>query len=456
MSLKFRFALLFTIVVAFIQATTFFAIYYFYADHRKIDFQTKLRSEALLAFDVFSKDQRLEKDLNDLLVTGFNNKFINGRSVVVYSLNEDVISKTPINSPVDIPPIDFFRIKKYNEHYFEIKNREYLGIYLKDNKQVIVVSAIDVEGLPKLLKLRIILMLVFLVSILLTAFGSYFFVTSALKPLKILIDQIDQTNENNLWKKVNEGNGKDEIAKIAINYNQMIDRLKKAFEMQQIFVQHASHELRTPLTVMFSTTESALNKNLKSEEYVETLLSLKEEQNNLIELTNSLLLLYQFDKYKSYSNWHLLRMDELIYDAISYSKKIYPGIYIDFEFVNEPEEDDLYFKGIESLLKAAISNLIKNAFLYSEDKKLKISILAQSDSLEIYFDNNGAHLTQHEIETLKKPFSRSEDIGLIKGIGLGLSIVEKIIELHHGKFLYKALPDSVNRFTIILKYPKLF
>ncbi len=330
-------------------------------------------------------------------------------------------------------------------------DREHLGMYLNEKKQYIVTSAIDVEGLEKLSKLILILTGVFFSSVILTAFCSYLFVTSALKPLKILIQEIQQTTEVSLWKKVNEGNGKDEIAKIAINYNKVLGRLKRAFETQQIFVQHASHELRTPLTVMFATTESALNKLHTEQEYKQILFSLKEEQINLIELTNSLLVLYQLDKHKSYPHWHVLRVDELLYDAISYCKKIFPGITIDFSFENIPEEQNLSIEGNESLLKAAFINLLKNAFLYSEDKKLNIIISAFDNSLLIHFDNSGAHLTQQEIEVLKKPFERSEDIGLVKGIGLGLSIVEKVLTFHNGHLIYSALPNSINRFTVQLK-----
>lgn len=451
MNLKFRFALLFTLVVAFIQAITCFSIFYFYADHRKVDYQTKLKSEALLAYDAYLNESFFKNDTTNVLPAGFNNKVMYDRAVVIFSDKEQPIALLPNNAKIELQNADFRKIKKVNEYYFSKGEREYLGIYLKEKKQFIVTSAIDIEGLAKLSNLKLILIVVFFSSILLAALCSYFFVNSALRPLKILMQEIQQTTESSLWKKVNEGNGKDEIAKIAINYNNVLGRLKNAFETQQIFVQQASHELRTPLTVMFATTESALNKKHSEQEYIDVLESLKEEQINLIELTNSLLVLYQLDKYKTYHHWHALRIDELLYDAVSYCKKIFPGISIDFSFENLPEEKNLSIEGNESLLKAAFINLVKNAFLYSDDKKLNISIVALDESLQIHFDNRGTHLTQHEIEVLKKPFERSEDIGIVKGIGLGLSIVDKVLTFHNGCLIYAAMPNSINRFTVQLK-----
>lgn len=451
MSLKLRFALLFTIVVAFIQAITGLTIFYFYADHRKIDYQNKLRSEALLTYDAYLDSSLHHFETINLMPNSINDKLMYDKAVIVVS-NNKVISQTPSSANIDLSIIDYNKLKKTNEVYYAKGEREFLGLYVKEKNQFLIATAIDKEGLSKLSRLKIILAVVFFVTIILTAIGSYFFVNSALKPLKKLIAQIQETTENNLWKKVDEGNGKDEIAKIAINYNHVLELMKKAFEIQQIFVQHASHELRTPLTVMYATTESALNKNLSSEETNKILISLKEEQINLIELTNSLLVLYQLDQHKNYHHWRKLRVDELLYDAVSYCKKIFPGISIDFSFKNVPEEKELVIEADDNLLRAAFTNLIKNAFLYSNDKKLTLSILTEPDGLKIHFDNKGEHLTQQEVEVLKKPFVRSKDIGLIKGIGLGLSIVEKVLTFHNGHIIYTALPNSINRFTVQLKY----
>ncbi|MFT2526190.1 histidine kinase dimerization/phospho-acceptor domain-containing protein, partial [Escherichia coli] len=69
-----------------------------------------------------------------------------------------------------------------------------------------------------------------------------------------------------------------------------------AFFFQKNFVQHASHELRTPLAVMLSQTESALHNQHTIEEYKKILESLREDQQQMIELTNSLLLISQYEK----------------------------------------------------------------------------------------------------------------------------------------------------------------
>ncbi|MEK7225151.1 MAG: HAMP domain-containing protein, partial [Bacteroidota bacterium] len=70
----------------------------------------------------------------------------------------------------------------------------------------------------------------------------------ALKPISNIIREVGNITVTNLRSRLNEGNGTDEIALLAITFNKMLDRLVMAFEMQRSFVSNASHELRNPLT----------------------------------------------------------------------------------------------------------------------------------------------------------------------------------------------------------------
>ncbi len=81
---------------------------------------------------------------------------------------------------------------------------------------------------------------------------------------------------------------------------------RRAFEIQRSFVHHASHELRTPLATMLAQTELALRKNLTVEEARKMLESLKEDQQEMVELTNSLLLLSQYEKTNTSPEWPVI------------------------------------------------------------------------------------------------------------------------------------------------------
>lgn len=451
MSLKLRFAILFTVIVAIILLLSSLSIYYFYSNNRKVDYKNRLKNEAVSVFAKFIDHQLFVKDSVAKIESNIDAPMLFGSIIVLFNEDKKPIQCSPDSVLIKVSSKTFGNIKAQKEFYYKVGYREFVGIYFEKEKKYVVASAMDRSGLKKLIRLRFILLGVFLSGVFATILVSNIFVKSALKPLLNLSNQIKKTTKDNLWQQVNEGNGKDEIAQIAMSYNLMIERLNKAFELQKNFVHYASHELRTPLAVMYSTTEAALDKNLTAEEYKFVLASLKDDQNNLIELTNSLLLLSQFERLQATPNLQTCRIDELIYSAIEYSKKNFNNIVIDFEFDNLPEEQDLIIDGNEALLKSAFNNLIKNAYFYSIDKKMEIRLVATPYEMQIHFDNKGEPLSNAIIENMKNPFTNGEFIGIAKGIGLGLSIVQKICTLHKGFFDYKIVADNVNRFTIRLK-----
>ena len=313
----------------------------------------------------------------------------------------------------------------------------------------IIGGAIDRTGIRKVTKLIYILIGVFGGGLLIAAFISFILVQHAFKPLVKLSQQMQQTSSTNMATKLNEGRGKDELEQIAKHFNAMLDRLNQGFERQKSFVQHASHELRTPLTTMLSQTEAALNRELTQEEYKKLLKSLQEDQIELIELTNSLLALSQFEKLNNVLDWPSHRVDELLYESISDCKRLYSDIEIELSFINTPsEESELLVNGNETLLKSAFRNLIKNAYLYSEDKKATILINTLPNSVTIEIINKGAILTDTDVDNLFIPFFRGSNASLIKGFGLGLSIINKIVEIHNADLRYKALDDRTNKFAI--------
>jgi signal transduction histidine kinase len=258
-------------------------------------------------------------------------------------------------------------------------------------------------------------------------------VRAAVRPLKDLALQMEKTTVQNLTERVDETEAKDEINAIAKNFNAMLERLSKAFEFQKSFVYHASHELRTPLATMLSQTEAALNKNMTDTECKKTLVSLKEEQQEMIELTNSLLLISQFEHMGYVEDWPKLRIDEVIYETVSLSKKIFPDLEVNITFASLPEDDDDFVtRGNETLLKSAFSNLVKNAYTYSVDQKVHVTLDADGKTIFVHIDNAGTQLPSDEKESIMVPFFRGGNALTTKGYGLGLSMVYRFISIHKG------------------------
>ena len=452
MGIKFRFAILLTFFVSLILVVSFTSIYLLYYNYREEEFYERVEAEGQEFADVVNdfKDQKVADEVK--ILKGLHNNTLWDECLEIYDSTGVPINSLPDTFNYKVNQSFLLQIKRDIDQkikYF-IGNKQYVAFYKSDTKNYVIASGNDFSGYKRLSNLKYILIAVFFGAILITIFVSFSFVSQLLIPLTRLSHQIQHINESKLTERVDEIKGDDEIAQIGKNFNSLLERLNNAFESQKTFVHHASHELRTPLATMFAQTESALKKDLSITDYKLLLQSLKEDQQEMIELTNSLLILSQYEKLKTSRDWPLIRIDEVIYDSISFVKKLYPNAEIIFSFENIPEyEHDIMLKGNESLLKSAFSNLIKNGYLYSSDKKIAITINYNNDSVFIHFENPGNRITS-TFEEITTPFYRGENANKIKGFGLGLSIVERIVKIHKGILSYQYIDNKTNQFTIQL------
>ena len=133
--------------------------------------------------------------------------------------------------------------------------------------------------------------------------------------------------------------------------------------------------------------------------------------------------------------------------------KMFPDMGISLVFVNTPSsDDDLNIKGNEALLKSMLSNLIRNGYYYSTNKKVQLLLEITADKILVHVDSKGEHLNETEREKIMMPFFRGEYARRKKttGAGLGLTIVQRIVDMHKGSLQYSPMPNEINRFTVVL------
>lgn len=453
MNLKLRFALLFTFFVAIILLISSLTIYFLYAGYREEDYYRRVAAEGNEVYTLFQRNQQQdEKTINRLIKEVHNPALYNEHLFILDSAGR-LIFRFPdtLAAPSTMPPLEKIRVSK---EYKEVNSNghEQIAMYMDDTHSYVLVSGYDRNGYSKLNTLQLILISVFFGSILLSAIVSFVFVKEAIKPLKKLGSQMKKTTVQNLTEHIEVTGVKDEINEIANNFNSMLERLSQAFDFQKSFVYHASHELRTPLATMLSQTESALAREMSGEEYKKLLISLKEDQQELIELTNSLLMISQYDEITYTGDWPRLRIDEIVFETVSHCKRMFPGLEVTITFSTLPEnDDDFTVSGDETLLKSVFTNLVKNAYMYSIDKKATIILESDGKTILVHVDNLGTQLPSDEKERIMVPFFRGGNALKTKGYGLGLAIVSRFISIHKGTVTYTPISNDLNRFTVALK-----
>jgi len=304
---------------------------------------------------------------------------------------------------------------------------------IKGSNYYMLAHAVDVAGHEKINNLKYILVFLFVCSIIIAGISGRIFAHQALSPIAKVVEQVDEISERNLHLRVDEGNGEDELAKLAITFNKMLTRLEKSFALQKSFVSNTSHEFRTPLTAMKGQIEVALMQSRSSIEYENALMSLLEDINNQIELLGGLHDLakanadFPGDKFESIS------FAELLHDMKEDLLKRFPNYKIKINIKEFPEvEEKILMKGNYHLLKSAISNLVDNACKYSADLKCQVETDFAEKEICVKVIDQGLGISQEDLGSIFEPFYRSNNTRNIKGYGIGLSLAKKIIEHHSG------------------------
>ncbi|HEY3370529.1 MAG TPA: HAMP domain-containing sensor histidine kinase [Prolixibacteraceae bacterium] len=433
-TIRTRLALQFTYIVTFILVLFSLIIYYFSASYRETEFYSRLEKKALttakLLIEVKEVDYNLMKIIDRNTLNALDNEV-----VLIYDAQNHLIYNSLDNdsNPISKPFLD--KIRRFKTIRYHEGQNEAIGLIftLKSDQYTVIASAYDNYGRIKLHNLIWIIIVGLIISIGLTVYLGRIYANRALKPMSDVIKQVDKINIASLNMRVNEGNGTDEIAQLAITFNQMLERLELAFEMQRSFVSNASHELRTPLTSITGQIEVSLMKSRTQEEYETILESVLEDIKNLNALSNGLLDLAKASSDISAIALQPLRIDEILWQTRSELIERKNDYHISIKF-SEPIEDEkeLTVQGNDHLLKTAIVNLMDNACKFSSDKSVEILLSVKGPCIIAKFVDKGIGINQADMESIFHPFFRAKNAKTISGNGLGLTLSDKIIRIHQG------------------------
>jgi two-component system sensor histidine kinase ArlS len=433
MNIKSSLTIKFTAIVAGILIAFSIFTYEFSEIFRRNEFTDRLKNVSKNVVINYLDKEELTPGILRLLYDKQINRFPQEK-LIVADENYEVIFTS---KPADDTQISLLKrlYREGNEFEQYSADTEYIAYIIPHNgvNFYVVSSALDIAGQEKLKFLRLILLILTLACIGLAAITGWYFSMQALKPIKDVISQVDTINESNLHQRVYEGNGKDEIANLAIVFNKMLGRIEKSFAFQKLFVANASHEFRTPLTVMKGQIEVLMLQKRSEQEYIAIFHSLLEDIQNLISLINGLAELASANAdfpNISFTNVSIL---DVMMDTKEELVKRKPTFRITLEFGDFPEEEELiYTKGDFSLLKSVFTNLMDNACKFSGEGACNVKVIFEKLGIEITITDKGPGIKPSDLPHIFEPFFRSNETRQVPGYGIGLSLVKKTIELHKG------------------------
>ena len=257
---------------------------------------------------------------------------------------------------------------------------------------------------------------------------AYFVSGRALKPLRSFVSQVEKVQLNNLADmRINE-NVLPEFRQLSSSFNQMLERLNNAFAAQRQFTGNAAHELRTPLALMQAQLElfSAEHPDMLPET-AKFLALLREQTERLTQMTKTLLEMSNLQQVARNEQIQLAPMVEEVFTDLA--------LLAEKRNITLEMEGDGFLIGSDALIYRLLFNLTENAVKYNRSGgSVKVSVTQEPEKLLIRVSDTGCGVPEEYQQSIFQPFfrvdkSRSREYG---GVGLGLSLVWEITDLHGG------------------------
>ncbi|MFB7183512.1 sensor histidine kinase [Streptomyces sp. NPDC056257] len=267
-------------------------------------------------------------------------------------------------------------------------------------------------------------------SIIAFAFG-YAMAGRVLSPLGKITRTARRVVGTDLTRRIELDGPDDELKELADTFDEMLDRLERAFTAQQRFVANASHELRTPLAINRTLLEVHLSDPgapVELQQLGKTLLATNERSEQLVE--GLLLLARSENQIVERKPVDLAEVASRAVDQVRGEAEA-KGVEI------RGERAPAVVQGNGVLLERIALNLVQNAVRYNvpEDGWVEVTTEVQHGLAVLLVSNTGPVVPAYEVDNLFEPFRRlrTERTGSDKGVGLGLSIARSVARAHGGR-----------------------
>ena len=262
---------------------------------------------------------------------------------------------------------------------------------------------------------------------------SYYLAGRLLQPVVTMTQLAHKISEDSLDQRIPIGKNNDELTGLAKALNSMFDGLQYSFDRQRAFISNASHELKSPLTRLLLIQEELLqNQNVPQDvrgdldRQLSTMYQMKKLVQNLLNLSRleqqDALTLETFD------------LGQLIAEVVDNYQEMLSATQINLTF---SVQDDMEMEGDKMKLRQLFVNLVDNGLRYNdpENGMLTITATATDEHYIIEIDNAGLEIPLGEQKRIFEQFYRVEKsrASIHGGVGLGLTISQKIVALHGGK-----------------------
>lgn len=272
--------------------------------------------------------------------------------------------------------------------------------------------------------------------------------TSALENEKKTVEIQNQQLENVKEELIRQNQ---EILRQKLEIDAVCNKLQDADRLKLEFFTNISHEIRTPLTLMANPLNDLIKQYGPADENLLRRLKLiQSNQNQLLELMNQWLDFQKLEHEPMHLKAFPQDLVQFVQEVLELFQETAQRKNIRFRFVHEPRLPEIWFDAEK--LQRVLYNLMANAFKFTPaGGEITVSIIG-GEYAGILVEDNGIGIKPEELDRVFDSFYQTEQGRKTSqaGTGIGLSIVKKMVELHHGKINVFSELNKGTRFEVLL------
>lgn len=365
-----------------------------------------------------------------------------GTYCLVYTREGGILSGTlPEGFPDGVPLADKepFIVETQDRHFYVYDRKTHngalwvRGIKLADGGEALLDEMTDFAFF----------MLPFLVLI--SAAGGYLIVRRAFRPIDRIISAVEAINEgSDLSARIGLPPKDDEIHRIAAAFDRMLARLESSFESEKQFASDASHELRTPTAVILAQCSALDKEGLTADDYKKGISAIDRQAHKMSRLINQLLNITRLEQGTVKAQFERADLSELAAVVCREMSTLRPDVELTPEI-----EKDIYADIDVALMSRLIENLVENAIKYGGGK-VCVTLRREGGDVKLAVGDNGPGITPEELPKIWQRFYRADKSRSSGGLGLGLSLVKQIADLHNARVTAESFPGKGSVFTLTM------
>lgn len=238
-----------------------------------------------------------------------------------------------------------------------------------------------------------------------------------------------------------------EFKKIVRNFNSMAESLESTEILRNDFINNFSHEFKTPIVSIRGFAKILKDDTLTPQERNEYLDIIISESTRLSALANNVLNLSKIESQTALTQSEPFNLSEQIRKCILLLANRWEEKDIELDI----DLAEVEFNGNEELMTQVWVNLLDNAIKFTpEHGTIKIRLSIDRASLIFHITDTGCGIPSAQQAHIFDKFYQGDTSHSSSGNGLGLSVVKKVVSLHHGNIIVSSLPDQGTTFTIFL------